>query len=197
MLVNPEPWPDVEFDMTRGAERTLSRIGHKLTYEEEEWWARNPSGDGKSPAEEGRELAEEEGLRHVGDGATRTVWKPTDEFEGIIEASDPIIVKFAKFGRRDGIPVNMQSVDTWKRNDRDLKQYLVPLLAHDSDHLWLIQPKANAGLRVKEAKELRENIKSRGYRCRDADKRNMGTFRGKKVLIDYGEGCSKKVGGGV
>ena len=124
----------------------------------------------------------EAGASYAGGGLYRQVYR----------YSPSCVVKIAE--DEDSVGSNYEEATSWEELPRRAKKFFVPVHQIDRDGWWLVAPKVETNGEELSA-EVDGMLKHHGISCEDLHGHNVGYYKGRPVVLDYGSGVSCKVKG--
>ena len=130
-------------------------------------------------------VVEGAGFKLLGVGGTRLVYEFKDD------SGCDCVVKVARTS--DATMFNRNDVDVMMEVPDDIRDLFLPVGAADEEGWWVTQPKADLPeekTRAKIVRQIRAKLRSKGWKCYNLGEDNVGLYKGKPVVIDYGFGIS-------
>ena len=136
--------------------------------------------EGRSGRQTCIDLAESEGLRHIGRGKAREVFTDGDH-----------VLKTVRHGGGICTDENRTEVEWWDEVEgTTLGSHFAEIHEYSDDYRWITMDYYGESPSLDDIQETEKKIKRSGAQCPDM---NTGNFRqdedGNTVLVDYGQGC--------
>lgn len=140
------------------------------------------------PHDEENRIMTEAGAKYVHHGSARNVYRFNN-----------CVVKIANniASRED----NVREETIWENAPASERQYLTPIVESRQHGLYVTMPYVNTPKSVsavtRTINEIRGGMAKHGFDCPDIHDENVGRYKGKPVLLDYGSGvlsCSRNEG---
>ncbi len=89
----------------------------------------------------------------------------------------------------EGTEANRVEEHAYRTLPRSIRGFFIPVSRADEDGWWITQPMADTDADV-DAGELEGELADKGYECSDLHEANVGEYKGRPVVLDYGFGVS-------
>lgn len=131
------------------------------------------------PADEENRIMTEAGAEYVHRGSARTVYRFGD---CVVKIADTIA------SRED----NVREETVWQNAPPTERQFLTPVVESNTYGLFVTMPYVHipqsVSANTRTINELRNGMAAHGFSCPDIHQENVGRYKGKPVLLDYGAG---------
>jgi hypothetical protein len=127
-------------------------------------------------------ILEDSGFEFVGSGLSREVY--ADRFRNIV-------VKLEVNNEDKNFNQNKQEVKNWLQLSSEVKKFFLPILAYAEDYSWLVMPFAPSIEKDEERINFEKELRKDDIYYEDFCWSNIGVYKGKAVIRDYGYGNFK------
>ena len=117
--------------------------------------------------------------------AGRGVHRRTFAFKG--RGGEDCVVKVAR-SPDEGTEANRSEVDDYRQLKKKVRDNFVPILHSDPQGWWITEPEVETDGDA--LSEVRRNLRKVGAECQDLHDANVGYWKRKPVVIDWGFGVS-------
>lgn len=184
---------DVNTGVLEELHASISNWQRKQARSNEENWEYNKFEKALDEYEDSLSYAQNKfGMTPIGEGRDRITFTSGKTVSSKID----VVVKMSK---SDGGQQNMDEVELYnmlekdieENSDKNVNEFIAPILKYDNSYRWIIQQRASQGSPPGASKTVIEKLENIGWTCSDIRPDNVGLIKNEPVLIDLGLGLRK------